>query len=199
MLHVSLLCCITERSRFQSCVHEKTFVMHIHHCCHGIAHWKQAGKLKPECWRERGGTAQSHKLGVQWALFFFCLFMRADLWYLMSQPVIQSPACESCSSFTHCSGLSGSIAMPWQSLLMLFQVLFCPSIQQYCRQLLFPFFSPKAFLVLVLPWIKHLIWNNLEIPLWRSCWRHAVREESSAGLSQCGADFPQLQNSGQVG
>lgn len=37
------------------------FVMHICHCCHRIAHGKQAGRLKPECWTERGGAAQSHK------------------------------------------------------------------------------------------------------------------------------------------
>lgn len=123
------------------CAWKCTFVMHICHCCRGVARGKQAGKLKLECWREGGGTAQSHRPGVQQTLFFSCLFIRAELWYLRSQPVIQSPVGESCSSFTHCTGVSGSIAVSWQPVSMLFQVLFSPSIQWYCRQLLFPFFS----------------------------------------------------------
>lgn len=164
--------------------------MLICHCCHRIAHGRQAGKLNQECWREGGGTAQSHRPGVQQALFFFQPFYESRLWYLMNQPVIQSPEGESCS-FTPCPGLSQSIAVSWQPVLILFQVLFSPSIQWYCRQLFFFPVFPKALLVLVLPWIKHLIWNNLKIPL-----LEILLEYMPWGKR---ADFPQLQNSGQVG
>lgn len=54
----------------------------------------------------------------------------------------------------------------------------------------FPVF-PEALLVLVLLWIKHLIWNNLKIPL-----LEILLEYMPWGKR---ADFPQLQNSGQVG
>lgn len=159
--------------------------MLICHCCHRIARGRQVGKLNQECWREGGGTAQSHRPGVQQALFFFLPFYESRLWYLMN-PVPRGwelllhplPWAES----EHCCVLTTRVdCVPG------FVFPFHPMVLQ---TVFFPVF-PEALLVLVLLWIKHLIWNNLKIPL-----LEILLEYMPWGKR---ADFPQLQNSGQVG
>lgn len=83
--------------------------MHVCHCCLRVADGKQAGKLKPECWMEGGRAA----LTQTWSSVSppFPASSWEQIWYLMSQPAIQS--------------------------LMLSQALFSPPTQWHCRQLLF--------------------------------------------------------------